>query len=69
MGKMLRDYEVYLVHVDFERCDSCGECVKMCPVDVFEMPYKAVAVRTVNCMGCRTCVALCKSTAIVITEI
>jgi hypothetical protein len=28
MGKMLRDYEVCLVHVDFERCDSCGECVK-----------------------------------------
>ena len=69
MGKMLRDYDVYLVHVDSERCDSCGECVKMCPVDVFEMPYKAVAVRPVNCMGCRTCVALCKSTAIIITEI
>ena len=69
MGKMLRDYDVYLVHVDSERCDSCGECVKMCPVDVFEMPYKAVAVRPVNCMGCRTCVALCKSAAIIITEI
>jgi NAD-dependent dihydropyrimidine dehydrogenase PreA subunit len=41
----------------------------MCPVDVFEMPHKAMAVRPVNCMGCRTCVALCKSTAIIITEI
>jgi NAD-dependent dihydropyrimidine dehydrogenase PreA subunit len=69
MGKMLRDYDVYLVHVDSARCDSCGECVKMCPVDVFEMPHKAVAVWPVNCMGCRTCVALCKSTAIIITEI
>ena len=69
MGKMLRDYEVYLVHVESERCDSCGECVKMCPVDVFEMPHKAVAVRPVNCMGCETCVALCKSKAIIITEI
>ena len=69
MGKMLRDYEVYLVHVDSERCDSCGECVKMCPVDVFEMPHKAVAVRPVTCMGCETCVALCKSKAIIITEI
>jgi NAD-dependent dihydropyrimidine dehydrogenase PreA subunit len=69
MGKMLRDYDVYLVHVDSERCDSCGECVKMCSVDVFEMPHKAVAVRPVNCMGCRTCVALCKSKAIIITEI
>jgi NAD-dependent dihydropyrimidine dehydrogenase PreA subunit len=69
MGKMLRDYDVYLVHVDSERCDSCGECVKMCLVDVLEMPHKAVAVRPVNCMGCQTCVALCKSKAIIITEI
>ena len=69
MGKMFRDYEVYLVRVDSERCDSCGECVKMCPVDVFEMPHKAVVVRPVNCMGCQACVALCKSKAIIITEI
>jgi len=41
----------------------------MCPVDVFEMPHKAIPVRPVNCMGCRTCVALCKSKAIIITEI
>ena len=69
MAKVRRDYEVYLVYVEAERCDSCGECVKMCPVDVFEMPHKAIAVRPVNSIGCRTCVALCKSTAIVITEI
>ena len=30
MGKMLRDYEVYLVHVDSERCGSCGEGVIEC---------------------------------------
>jgi NAD-dependent dihydropyrimidine dehydrogenase PreA subunit len=41
----------------------------MCPVEVFEMPHKAIPVRPVNCMGCRTCVALCKSQAVVITEI
>ncbi|MBI5579106.1 MAG: 4Fe-4S binding protein [Deltaproteobacteria bacterium] len=66
---MLREYEVYLVHVDSGRCCSCGECVKMCPVDVFEMPHTAMAARPVNCMGCRACVALCKSGAIIITEI
>jgi NAD-dependent dihydropyrimidine dehydrogenase PreA subunit len=41
----------------------------MCPVDVYEMPHKAMAVRPVNCMGCQTCVALCKPKAIIITEI
>lgn len=69
MPKTLINFEVYLVYVDAERCDSCEECIKMCPVDVFEMPHKAVPVRPQNCMGCRTCTAVCKSDAIIITEI
>jgi NAD-dependent dihydropyrimidine dehydrogenase PreA subunit len=69
MGKVLRDYEVYLVYVDPDRCDSCEECVIMCPTDVFEMPHKAMPVRPQNCLGCLTCTAVCKSKAIIITEI
>jgi NAD-dependent dihydropyrimidine dehydrogenase PreA subunit len=61
MPKRSRNYEIYLIYVDPERCDSCEECVKYCPVEVFEMPHKAVPVRT--------CVAVCKSKAIIITEI
>jgi heterodisulfide reductase subunit A-like polyferredoxin len=40
----------------------------MCPVDVFELPHTAMPVRPVNCMGCRTCTALLKSNANVITN-
>jgi NAD-dependent dihydropyrimidine dehydrogenase PreA subunit len=69
MPKQLRDFEVYLVYVDADRCDSCGECVKICPVEVFEMPHKCYSVRPQNCLGCRTCMAVCKSEAIIITEI
>jgi NAD-dependent dihydropyrimidine dehydrogenase PreA subunit len=69
MPKVLRDYEVYLVYVDSDRCDSCEECVIMCPTDVFEMPHKAIPVRPQNCLGCLTCTAVCKSKAIIITEI
>ncbi len=43
MPKVLRDYEVYLVYVDPDRCDSCEQCLIMCPTDVFEMPHKAIA--------------------------
>ena len=42
MPKVLRDYEVYLVYIDPDRCDSCEQCLIMCPTDVFEMPHKAI---------------------------
>ena len=69
MAKTLRDYEVYLVYVDPDKCDSCEDCVKYCPVEVFEMPHKAIPVRPNHCLGCLTCTAVCKSDAIIITEI
>jgi len=42
MGELLRDCEVYLVYIDSDRCDSCEQCLIMCPTDVFEMPHKAI---------------------------
>lgn len=68
MGKR-RVFEEYLVYLDPERCDGCEECVKFCPVDVFDMSHKATVGRPGNCMGCKTCEAVCKSKAIVITEL
>ena len=68
MGKR-RVFEYYLVYVDAERCDGCEECAKFCPVDVFDMAHKASATRPQNCLGCRTCEAVCKSKAVIITEI
>ena len=69
MGKRYKTFEVYLVYLDPDKCDGCEECVKMCPVDVFDMSHKAYPTRPQNCLGCGTCVALCKSNAIIITEI
>jgi NAD-dependent dihydropyrimidine dehydrogenase PreA subunit len=69
MAKIFRDYEVYLVYVDADKCDGCEECVKFCPVDVFDMTHKALPVRPNHCLGCRTCEAVCKSKAVIITEI
>jgi NAD-dependent dihydropyrimidine dehydrogenase PreA subunit len=64
-----RVFEIYLVHLDPDRCDGCEECVKFCPVDVFDFAVKAIPARPRNCMGCGTCEAVCKSKAIIITEI
>ncbi len=69
MGRKYKTFELYLVYVDPEQCDGCEECVKYCPVDVFQMSNKAQVVRPENCLGCGTCAAVCKSKAVVITEI
>lgn len=69
MGKELKDFEVYLVYVDPDRCDGCKECIVLCPAEVFDFSIKAYPVRPQNCLGCRTCEAVCKSKAVVITEI
>ena len=69
MGKQIRDFEVYLVHVDPEKCNGCGECAEICQGDVFEMSCQANPLRPENCLGCQTCVAICKTGAIILTEI
>jgi NAD-dependent dihydropyrimidine dehydrogenase PreA subunit len=69
MPKKLRDIELYLVYVDPDRCDGCEECMRYCPVGVFEVFHKASVVYPRNCLGCGTCVAVCKPNALVVTEI
>ena len=68
MPKLYRTYEVYMVYVEEDKCDGCQECNNYCPVNVFDVFHKAYPVRPQNCLGCRTCVAVCKSKAIVITS-
>lgn len=69
MGKEFKDFEVYLVHVDADKCSGCGECVGICQGDVFEMSSQALPVRPENCLGCQACIAVCQTNAIVLTEI
>ena len=70
MAKELINFEIYLVYVDPDKCDGCEECIKYCTVDVFDFSVKkAIPARPRNCLGCRTCEAVCKSKAVIITEI
>ena len=68
MPKERVTFELYMVHVDQDKCDGCELCKVYCPVDVFDFSHKATPVRPRNCLGCRTCEAVCKSNAIVVTE-
>jgi len=64
-----RLFEDYIIYIDQEKCDGCKECIYFCPCDVFEFTTTAHVARPESCLGCRTCEAVCKSEAIIVTEI
>ena len=60
----------YKPEVDIENCVGCGECVDICPVDVYELQDgKAVPVNANECIDCESCVEVCEQEAITVTEI
>lgn len=57
------------VIVDPDKCTSCGECIDVCPVEVFEMmDEKSVPVNEEECIGCESCVEVCEFNAITVSE-
>jgi len=70
MARLKKEYSVYLLKVDSEKCNGCSKCVEFCPVDVFTIDNKkSFPLHPENCLGCGTCVAVCKQKAIILTEI
>lgn len=51
--------------IDVEKCEGCGNCVNLCPGDVFEMQDdKALVVREGDCLDCGSCAEECPGRAI-----
>jgi NAD-dependent dihydropyrimidine dehydrogenase PreA subunit len=58
------------VKVDTEKCTGCGECVDICPEDVYELQdEKSVPVDAEECSGCESCIEVCEQEAITVTEV
>lgn len=61
---------MYNVEVNAEKCVGCGECVDICPVEVFELQdEKSVPVNAEECLGCESCIEVCEEGAITVEEI
>jgi NAD-dependent dihydropyrimidine dehydrogenase PreA subunit len=60
----------YKPEINVEKCTGCGECVDICPVDVYELKNKkSVPVHADECLGCESCITACEQGAITVTEI
>ena len=61
---------MYEVTVDNDKCIGCGECVDICPVEVYELQdEKSVPVNAEECVGCESCIEVCEQEAITVREI
>jgi len=59
--------------IDYKKCTTCGTCVSVCPVTVFDMKTdgkkkKTVVARPSDCIGCRACEAQCPVQAIKVED-
>ena len=61
---------MYVITVDEERCEGCGECVDTCPVAIFELNGEkaVIAGSPDDCLGCESCVSVCAREAITVQE-
>ena len=60
---------MYLVTVNEDKCNGCGECVEACPVDILAMvDGKASVEDSSECLGCESCEAVCPTEAVKVQE-
>ena len=61
---------MYLVTVNKDKCEGCGACISICPMDVFEMVDDEIEVVDVSsCKECESCVEVCPLEAIEIGKL
>ena len=51
-------------NVDFDKCEGSGECVEVCPCEVFMFVYGHLQVDEDKCCGCGACQEACPTKAI-----
>ena len=54
------------IEVDSEKCNKCGTCVDMCPMDVLHFGVRGIPFTRYrdDCWYCDTCVFMCPRQAV-----
>jgi len=55
------------ISVDGERCDGCGDCVAICPMDLWRLREKKASLSAEyleRCMECGSCAIACTKGAV-----
>jgi NAD-dependent dihydropyrimidine dehydrogenase PreA subunit len=66
---------MYIVTIDVEKCQACGDCVEICAVEVLALleedgkKYAIFSGDPNDCLGCLSCEEVCEEGAITVTEI
>ncbi|KCZ70988.1 NADH:ubiquinone oxidoreductase chain I-like protein [Candidatus Methanoperedens nitroreducens] len=62
----VKKYEaVVTIEIDEDKCIGAGECVNVCPTNVFDLVEgKSHATRVEDCIECCACVDACPTKAI-----
>ncbi len=61
---------MYVIVIDGQKCTVCGECVSICPVEIYKQEGDRIVVgNTDECSNCQSCLSVCEPQAISISEI
>lgn len=50
--------------IEYEKCNGCGDCFTVCPIDVISPHYGKAMIDTKRCVDCGVCAGACPADAI-----